>query len=105
MLEKENMTLDHFENSTFAQPWLGDGFSEVAPELCCHIGSGSGGYADHIFKYAAFELFGIAVNKIDYKQLRYIHQYLHFASKKLYTMILEIQILKKRFWNKMEKYY
>lgn len=75
MLEKENLSLDSFENSAFAQPWCCDGFSETAPELCSHVGSGSGGYADHIFKYAAFELFGINVNKIEYKQLRCVNHY------------------------------
>lgn len=71
MMEKENVSLENFDNSTFAQPWFGDGIFESAPELCSHIGSGSGGYADHIFKYAAFELFGINVNEIEYKQLRF----------------------------------
>lgn len=84
MLEKQNLSLDSFESSTFAQPWLGDGFTETTPELCSHIGSGSGGYADHIFKYAAFELFGINVNKIEYKQLRFVSHFLcNWFSNKL----------------------
>lgn len=35
-----------------------------------HETSGSGGYADHLFKYAARELFGIQVDTIEYKNLR-----------------------------------
>lgn len=70
MLEKENLSLNDFESSVFTQPWFDEGFAETTPELYSHIGSGSGGYADHIFKYAASELFGIHISKIDYKQLR-----------------------------------
>lgn len=69
MMEKENVSLDNIKSSTFTKLWQ-EGFPETIPELYGHIGSGSGGYADHIFKYAALELFGITVNKIDYKQLR-----------------------------------
>lgn len=35
-----------------------------------HESSGSGGYSDHLFKYAARELFGIQVDRIEYKNLR-----------------------------------
>lgn len=71
MMEKDGVALESFESSTFAQPWLCDGSCEVVPELCRHMGSGSGGYSDHVFKYAASELFGIDVAEIDYKCLRF----------------------------------
>ncbi|KAG9476660.1 hypothetical protein GDO78_002186, partial [Eleutherodactylus coqui] len=35
-----------------------------------HEGGGSGGYLEHIFKYAAQELFGLHVNEIKYKPLK-----------------------------------
>lgn len=70
MLEKEGVSLCDIENSTFARPWLTDETAEVTPELYSHVGSGSGGYADHIFKYAASELFSVDIATVEYKQLR-----------------------------------
>ncbi|XP_035225411.1 cytosolic Fe-S cluster assembly factor narfl-like isoform X2 [Stegodyphus dumicola] len=40
------------------------------PELYTHLGSASGGYCDHIFMYAAKELFGQTLSKLEYKILR-----------------------------------
>lgn len=82
MMEKENLCLENVENARYTQPWLCDEFSEVTPELCSHIGSGSGGYADQIFKYAAYELFGITVNKVEYRQLRFSLLFLRFFNSK-----------------------
>ncbi|KAG6448676.1 probable cytosolic Fe-S cluster assembly factor GL21135 [Manduca sexta] len=42
----------------------------AAPALRRHGGSGSGGYADHVFTYAAEVLFGEANAKLVYKNLR-----------------------------------
>ncbi|XP_025909830.1 cytosolic Fe-S cluster assembly factor NARFL [Nothoprocta perdicaria] len=39
-------------------------------ELTSHSGGGSGGYLEHIYKYAAKELFGIQVDTIQYKPLK-----------------------------------
>ncbi|NXS94385.1 NARFL factor, partial [Jacana jacana] len=39
-------------------------------ELTGHSGGGSGGYLEHIFKYAAKELFGIQVDTVQYKPLK-----------------------------------
>ncbi|KFM74168.1 Cytosolic Fe-S cluster assembly factor NARFL, partial [Stegodyphus mimosarum] len=39
-------------------------------ELYTHLGSASGGYCDHIFMYAAKELFGQTLSKLEYKILR-----------------------------------
>lgn len=50
------------------------GFNDVIEdtfELFTNNGSGSGGYAHHIFCYAARELFNININKVEFKPLRY----------------------------------
>ncbi|KAJ8978044.1 hypothetical protein NQ317_013572 [Molorchus minor] len=70
MLQKDDISLSSLKDSTLSQPWLLRNNSEVDPFLMRHIGSGSGGYADHIFKYAARELFGEEVDKLVYKSLR-----------------------------------
>ncbi|KAM4025216.1 cytosolic iron-sulfur assembly component 3 [Anomaloglossus baeobatrachus] len=44
--------------------------SAVDNEPLGHEGGGSGGYLEHIFKYAAQELFGLHVDKITYKPLK-----------------------------------
>lgn len=52
----------------FDWPW-----DEQPPQphvVWAHESSGSGGYADHIFKFAADELFGIGVTDVVYKNLR-----------------------------------
>lgn len=69
MLAKDRVSLSDFESSTFSQPWLLKD-KNITPNLTSRIGSGSGGYADHIFKYAAKELFGIECDQVEYKQLR-----------------------------------
>ncbi|XP_053133082.1 cytosolic iron-sulfur assembly component 3 [Hemicordylus capensis] len=46
-------------------------FSSVSGEqLLGHSGGGSGGYLEHIYKYAAKELFGIQVEDVHYKPLK-----------------------------------
>lgn len=45
--------------------------SATEEELTGHSGGGSGGYLEHIYKYAAKELFGIEVDTIQYKPLKY----------------------------------
>lgn len=71
MLEKDNIDLASLENSTTSEPWIPTEVTESLPYLTRHIGSGSGGYADHILKFAAMELFGIECDKLQYKELRY----------------------------------
>ncbi|XP_075686699.1 cytosolic iron-sulfur assembly component 3 [Rhinoderma darwinii] len=44
--------------------------SAVDNEPLGHEGGGSGGYLEHIFKYAAQELFGLHVDEIKYKPLK-----------------------------------
>ncbi|KAJ8960017.1 hypothetical protein NQ318_009453 [Aromia moschata] len=70
MLEKDGISLDSLDNSTISQPWFVKGNNEISPFLTKHVGSGSGGYADYIFKYAAEELFGEDIENLEYKSLR-----------------------------------
>lgn len=39
-------------------------------QLLGHSGGGSGGYLEHIYKYAARDLFGIQVEEVRYKALK-----------------------------------
>lgn len=71
MLQRDGLNLNEIPESNFSHPWLPTEFSEYHPNLTSHIGSGSGGYADHIFTIAAKELFGIEISKIEYKNLRF----------------------------------
>lgn len=41
-------------------------------ELFTNNGSGSGGYAHHIFCHAARELFNIKIDKVEFKPLRFV---------------------------------
>ncbi|XP_060527568.1 probable cytosolic Fe-S cluster assembly factor AGAP009023 isoform X2 [Cylas formicarius] len=70
MLANESVSLKDLHDSKFSQPWLNFHGDDVYPYLLKHAGSGSGGYSDHIFRYAAKELFGITLNEIQYKNLR-----------------------------------
>nr|CAH7734396.1 unnamed protein product [Callosobruchus chinensis] len=67
MLQGEGISLTDVPAGQFSQPWRDEGAGEVMVSL----GSGSGGYADHIFRYAAKELFGEEVSlPLEYRQLR-----------------------------------
>ena len=70
MLAKEDCNLESLEKSNFSQPWLLKENTDVSPCLSKHVGSGSGGYCDHIFKYAAKELFGEEVENLEYHNIR-----------------------------------
>lgn len=70
MLQKQGISLENIEESTLCRPWLDEKDSEAKPDLHGHLGTGSGGYSDHILKYAASELFGISCDKLEYKNLR-----------------------------------
>ncbi len=48
-------------------------FSNVCgEELLGHAGSGSGGYLHHIYKHAAKQLFGVEVDELVYKTMKYV---------------------------------
>ncbi|KAJ0180273.1 hypothetical protein K1T71_003677 [Dendrolimus kikuchii] len=67
MLESSNKSLNDILGSELDWPWSD---SEGPPSLKRHVGSGSGGYADHIFLYAAEHLFGESKAQLIYKNLR-----------------------------------
>ncbi|CAG9854505.1 unnamed protein product [Phyllotreta striolata] len=69
MLSREGIELNSLDNGTFHQPWVSND-SEVSPDLAGNSGSGSGGYSDQIFKYAARELFGRDNVNLEYKSIR-----------------------------------
>lgn len=71
MLEKDDLCLDNIESAKFDQPWLKEN-TQIEPCIYGHVGSGSGGYSDFIYKFAAEELFGIKVEKLEYKNLRLV---------------------------------
>ncbi|XP_060116890.1 cytosolic iron-sulfur assembly component 3 [Heteronotia binoei] len=66
LLDQEGVSLPDVEPAPL------DGLFSSSSEdgLCGHAGGGSGGYLEHIFKHAAMELFGIQVDKLEYKPLR-----------------------------------
>ncbi|XP_070506459.1 probable cytosolic Fe-S cluster assembly factor AGAP009023 [Chironomus tepperi] len=67
MLINEGKQLNEFEKGEFDWPW-----TSKKPEnfIWSHELSGSGGYSDYIFKYAAKELFNKNVEVLEYKNLR-----------------------------------
>lgn len=67
MLDSQSATLLDETHSPLDWPW---GTPQPASGIWSHETSGSGGYSDHIFKYAAKELFGADVISLDYKNLR-----------------------------------
>lgn len=67
MLINEGKGLDDFEKGSLDWPW-----TNKVPEnfICAHESTGSGGYSDYIFKYAAKVLFNEDVTDLSYKNLR-----------------------------------
>lgn len=46
-------------------------------KLLTNNGSGSGGFAHHIFCHAAQELFNITIDKVEFKPLRFVQEFLN----------------------------
>ncbi|KAM3961776.1 putative cytosolic Fe-S cluster assembly factor GL21135 [Aphomia sociella] len=67
MLDNSGRSLSAVEASDLDWPWTEN---EAPPMLRRHIGSGSGGYADHVFLYAAEQLFGHSNAPLVYRTLR-----------------------------------
>ncbi|KAM9013333.1 cytosolic iron-sulfur assembly component 3 isoform 2-T2 [Ara ararauna] len=65
LLEQEGVSLSDVDPAP-----LDTMFSNAEEELTSHSGGGSGGYLEHIYKYAAKELFGIQVDTVQYKPLK-----------------------------------
>lgn len=67
MLNGENVNLMDETAQRMDWPWKTDAPTH---SIYGHEFSGSGGYAEHIFKYAAKELFGEIVDRVEFKALR-----------------------------------
>lgn len=67
MLETQKFNLIECASISMDWPW---GTSEPSAHMWAHESSGSGGYSDHIFKYAAKELFDMDIVELEYKNLR-----------------------------------
>jgi hypothetical protein len=68
MLENDKKHLRDLEKNTFDWPWTSNKPDNF---MWSHETSGSGGYSDYIFKYAAKHLFGQDLKDLQYKNLRY----------------------------------
>ncbi|XP_004533876.1 probable cytosolic Fe-S cluster assembly factor GJ13047 [Ceratitis capitata] len=67
MLTSDDTPLHTFPLADIDWPW---GIRSPETAIWAHEFSTSGGYADHIFKYAAKEIFEEVVEKLEYKNLR-----------------------------------
>lgn len=67
---KQDIVFDEIVPIKFDNPI--SNISEDSFELFTNSGSGSGGYAHHIFCHAAQELFNIKVDKVEFKPLRFV---------------------------------
>lgn len=67
MLDSQSVNLQEESRTPLDWPW---GTTQPNTSIWSHEFSGSGGYSDHIFKYAAKELFGEEVSSLEYKNLR-----------------------------------
>ncbi|CAB3234712.1 unnamed protein product [Arctia plantaginis] len=68
MLENNNKSLRDVPGMELDWPW--EALGEGSPLVRRHVGSGSGGYADQVFLYAAEQLFGEGNAQLTYKNLR-----------------------------------
>lgn len=67
MLDMHKLHLIDSKSISMDWPW---DIPEPSAYMWAHESSGSGGYSDHIFKYAAKELFDLDVAELEYKNLR-----------------------------------
>ncbi|XP_062619523.1 cytosolic Fe-S cluster assembly factor narfl-like [Saccostrea cucullata] len=68
MLEKENISLGEVEGDTSFS--LMTGLASPDGGLVSHIGGGSGGYLEHVMRYAVSQIHGTSVEALQYKTLR-----------------------------------
>lgn len=66
-LSQQGKSLVDFDSKELERPFE---FDQASPALLGHIGSGSGGYADFIFHYAAKHLFQLEKVTLKYKNLK-----------------------------------
>lgn len=67
MLNGENVNLIEENRNEMDWPWNTE---KPSKSIYAYENSGSGGYAEHIFKYAAKELFNESVTEVNFKSLR-----------------------------------
>ncbi|GAB0096497.1 Probable cytosolic Fe-S cluster assembly factor GE22682 [Sergentomyia squamirostris] len=67
MLQKDCKSLSEFDAKPFDWPWP---IPEPLTTLWANETSGSGGYCEHIFKYAVKQLFNESIEKLQFKSLR-----------------------------------
>ncbi|XP_053592816.1 probable cytosolic Fe-S cluster assembly factor AGAP009023 isoform X1 [Microplitis demolitor] len=70
MLEQENKKLNDFEANKIDLPFGEINCFNKSKHIFSHSGSGSGGYAEFIFKYAAKNLFQMTDVKLQFKDLK-----------------------------------
>lgn len=68
----ETNSLDKYPCVTFDFPWWDREEKLNSPLIWANETSTSGGYSEHIFKYAAKQLFDVEVHELEYKNLRYM---------------------------------
>jgi iron only hydrogenase large subunit-like protein len=69
MLEKLNKSLEDFDRVSLVDLFQTENGKTI--NLMSHAGSGSGGYAEFVFRHAAESLFGKKLNNIEWKSGRY----------------------------------
>lgn len=67
MLRDQNVDLLNEQPEPFDWPW---GTPKPSTSVWGHENSGSGGYSEHIFKYAVKELYGEDIKELEFKNLR-----------------------------------
>lgn len=78
---------DQVDLSTVAPSPLDTDLSS-GPKLTSHEGSGSGGYAHHVFISAAKQLFDKDSNQLEWKTMRWVDGDLHFVFFSIFLFFL-----------------
>jgi hypothetical protein len=67
--------------------------------IVSHIGGGSGGYLEHIARYAAQEILGITVDSLKYKTLRYkLYIFNQLSIKGIHCQVSKVTNLSLYLW-------
>jgi iron only hydrogenase large subunit-like protein len=72
MLQKESISLESVDEDTSASPFglMPSSLAQTSAEMLGHEGGGSGGYLHHVALYAAEQILGLKLDKLEYKVLR-----------------------------------
>lgn len=66
----EGHSLEEYPSACIDFPWWDEGDQTLSTTMWAHENSTSGGYSEHIFKYAAQKLFDVEIQQLEYKNLR-----------------------------------